>query len=271
MSSPSLPLADWPAFTEQQSSCVARSLPRSDAPTVRVLSVRAGYVLLLTYGDESRYVLKVSGDDGPEEVESDLAALRGLGSGYADRVSGFSSEGDVAALCLRWVHAASLGTRWSEGPSLETACRRADLRLVAHELDGMHEAGWVHGDLQPTHIRFADDAALFIDFGMAGSPGTPYGGGLIHYFAPEYASSVLQTGRATRTAAGDWYALIASAFVAITRAVPVRYPEAAERADRLDAIAQSRIDPHEWDDPYARDLAEALLLPPQDRRTWLMS
>ncbi|WP_433675598.1 lipopolysaccharide kinase InaA family protein [Microbacterium gorillae] len=266
-----LPPAEWPTFTEKEENCVARSLPRSDAPAVRVLSVRAGYVLLLTYSDESRHILKVSGEGGPQEVEAEFAALRALGGGYADRISGFSSEGDVVTICLHWVDAASLGTRWSEGPSLDIAHRRADLRLVAHELDRIHEAGWIHGDLQPTHIRFADDAALFIDFGMAGSPGISYGGGLIHYFAPEYASSVLQTGRATRTAAGDWYALLASAFVALTRTVPVRYPEAAERTDRLDAIAQSRIDPHEWDDPYARELAEALLLPAQERKAWVMS
>ncbi|MFK4788228.1 hypothetical protein [Microbacterium sp. ZW T5_56] len=204
-------------------------------------------------------------------MESEFAALKELGDGYAHRISGFSSEGDSAALCLRWVEAASIGTRWLEGPSLETKPRRADLRLVAHELDRIHEAGWVHGDVQPTHIRFADDAALFIDFGEAGSPGSSYGGGLIHYLAPEYASSVLQTGRATRTVAGDWYALIASAFVALTRTVPVRYPDASERADRLNAIAQRQIDPREWDDPYTRELAEALLLLPQERRAWVMS
>ncbi|WP_433673895.1 hypothetical protein [Microbacterium gorillae] len=271
MSAHALPSTAWPSFTELQRICVYRSLPRNDTPTVRVVSVRSGYVLLLTYDDGSKYILKVSGDAGTEEIESEFAALGALGSRYSHRVTAFTSEEDTAAICLKWVDGTSISTRWFEGPSLDAAQRRIDLRLAAQELSLVHDAGWVHGDLQPTHVRFDNDSALLIDFGVAGSHGSPYGGGLIHYLAPEYASALLSGEPATRTAAGDWYALLASAFVSATRTTPVSYPEGAERADRLSAIARGSIDPSAWDDPYARELAHALLLPSEDRREWVMS
>lgn len=265
---------DWPRCTPAQRACadaaiqIVDSSGRLGAPHVRVLSMRGGFVTLLTFDDGTRSVLKVSPDGDADEVSTEYSVLRRLGDEYAERVRAFIYAQRTAAIALQWVDAISLNARWEAAPA-DVKSRRDDLRVVATMLDDLHRHDVVHGDLQPTHIRFVAQHATVIDFGVSGSPGTSFGGGLIHYLAPEYATRMREGHRPLRTTDADWYALLASAFVAVTGEAPVIYPDGADRDARLAAIAAGNIRPDAWADPLAHDLAEALLLPPDQRRDWI--
>ena len=272
------PATNWPAFTEAQRACVEGALvglgayAGADTPSRRVVSVRAGFVILLTFETGAQSILKVSQEGEPSEISNEFTVLGKLGDHYANRVRAFTYADHTAALLLQWIEAESLSSRWvAENMRDDMEGRREDLRLVGAEVDHLHLRGLIHGDLQPTHIRFSEDSATLIDFGVTGAPDAPFGGGLVHYLAPEYASCLLGGGRPLRTVAGDWHALLASAFVAVTGKAPVSYPDGADVRAKLEAIAAKNIRPEEWGEHLlARDLAEALLLPVWQRRAWVM-
>lgn len=269
------PTIDWPELSPIQRACADAAASglgvdaRQGAIAARALSARSGFVILLTGEDGSRSLLKVSPDGAPDEIATEYSVMRQLGGGYAARVRAYVDMDRTSALLLHWLEADSLSTRW--GSSASTAdTRRQDLRVVAEALTGLHGEGIIHGDLQPTHIRFAQREATLIDFGVSGPPGSPFGGGLIHFLAPEYASEIIEGRKPVRTKAGDWYALLASAFVALTGEAPVTYANGADREDKLTAIVARAIDPSDWEDPFARDVAEALLLPADLRGDWVL-
>lgn len=260
----------WPDFGPLQRACAANALlkAREGSPEVRVVSARSGFVLLLAFRDGEKCIMKVSAEGESDEIQTEHATLSSLPGEYSSRVRAFTFTDDTAALVLSWVEATSLSSRWAEKTSATD--RFEDIRGASQALDRLHAQGVVHGDLQPTHIRFRDDQPVFIDFGVAGAPGTYFGGGLIHYLAPEYASALLQGAQPRRSPAGDWYALLASAVVAKTGEAPVSYPKGADRHAKLVAIAEGAIDVNRWQDSAARELAESLKLPASERRNWAL-
>lgn len=268
---------NWPRLSTAQRACADEVLAHLGVgvslgtPSVRVVSARAGYVILLTLNAGDRKIIKISLEGEPTEVETEYSVMTTLGGDYANRLSAFAYGNRTAALALRWVEAASLSSRWAGGRVGENVRQRSeDLRSAGVELERIHQSGMIHGDIQPTHIRFLASSATFIDFGVAGAQDADFGGGLIHYLAPEYASRLLRGCRPRRTAAADWYALIASAFTAVTGTAPVNYRKGANRQSKLKAIAAQQIHQDGWSDPFARDLAKALTLSPMQRRDWVM-
>lgn len=259
-------------LSDAQRACVERVLAEipSNVIEAKVLSERAGVGLQLELEDGARMLLKVSRVGAPEEIETEVATLRHLGAGYEQRLSAYAVERDTAAVLLHWIAGGSLHSRWRRNAS-DIRQQHADLQCVARKIASIHDSGIVHGDLQPPHIRFVDELVEIIDFGVAGAADEPFGGGLIHYLAPEYAAALLRGEQAVRTREGDWYALLASAFVsAADGRTPVTYPVEATRDVKLEAIAAATIEPERCDTQFTRELAHALLLPARERRDWLM-
>ncbi|MBL8624731.1 MAG: protein kinase [Myxococcales bacterium] len=90
-----------------------------------------------------------------------------------------------------------------DGPDLRAAAaacdRRAGLRLVAaaaRAVDGVHRAGWVHGDLKPAHVVLvgAPPRARLLDFGAATRLGAAMSTlGTPGYLAPERLAPTVAT------------------------------------------------------------------------------
>jgi DNA-binding NtrC family response regulator len=113
------------------------------------------------------------------------------------------------------------------------------LLSVARTLDGLHSAGFVHGDLKPAHVR-VQGAVRVLDLGAAVAPG----------FTRAYAAPEVVAGERS-SVASDLYGLGATIFAAATGAPP--------SGSALRAIAP-------WVPPSLADVVDRLLRPhPRDR------
>jgi hypothetical protein len=105
---------------------------------------------------------------------------------------------------------------------------RQVLRQLAIALEGLHDAGLLHGDLKPSNflIRKSDHQVVLMDFGLArpiGLAALRAVGGTPGYMAPE------QRLGETLTEAVDWYAF----GVVLHRALAGEMPEGGPAAERL--------------------------------------
>ncbi|MEU5973787.1 protein kinase [Streptomyces sp. NPDC047315] len=143
-----------------------------------------------------------------------------------------------------WHHGDSLYDLWqphrAEGASTEPDPSEA--LSCAEAVAALHAAGWVHGDIQPSHLITSPVGTNLIDLALAHGGTVPaaydfsYRGCLVHYESPEISRSVLETGTATPTEASDVYALGASLFISATGLRHVAYPDDASRRDQRQAI-----------------------------------
>ena len=65
---------------------------------------------------------------------------------------------------------------------------------VAHKLADMHDAGYVHGDIQPDHFLIDDSGKVYLlDLALAHEPGSSfaYKGAFIPFVSPEIATGML--------------------------------------------------------------------------------
>jgi serine/threonine-protein kinase PknK len=144
-----------------------------------------------------------------------------------------------------WIHAAR---------GVEAGARLGRLLAdVAATLAALHDAGFVHGDLKPAHVRVVGEGqearATLLDLGSAVMRGGEASG-----FTPAFAAPELLAG-SRATGASDLYSLGATAWAAATGRPP---PEARARK-RLREEAP-------WVRPGVADAIEALLAEhPNDR------
>ncbi|MFD9595600.1 phosphotransferase [Kitasatospora sp. NPDC059973] len=135
--------------------------------------------------------------------------------------------------------------------SADTAAERRSILTTAAEaaeaLAELHAAGWTHGDLQPDHVVFEDDAVRIIDLACAQGP-VPmpfyvHRGGMTHTTAPEVAASVIgSTEHIATTPEADVWSLAASLFWSWTRTPPTDYRDPdSGRAELLADIATGRL------------------------------
>ncbi|AOP51109.1 protein kinase [Streptomyces lydicus] len=161
--------------------------------------------------------------------------------------------------CGEWEEGTWSAQPWHEGQSLFTlwephrqaggqaAPNLAEALSCALALADLHDAGWVHGDVQPNHFVIGPTRTTLIDLALAQGGAVPksfdfsYRGCLVHYEAPEISQSVLETGTAVPTVEADVYALGASFFISATGWRHVSYPDDASREDQRQAIV---VQPH---------------------------
>jgi serine/threonine-protein kinase len=99
-------------------------------------------------------------------------------------------------LVMPWMEGTTLQERLRRKPPLEPRTAIWIARQVASALDGLLEAGWVHGDLKPENVLLARDGhATLLDLGFArpiGAPGSVADRGVLgtpSYMAPEILTS----------------------------------------------------------------------------------
>ncbi|WP_406095509.1 protein kinase domain-containing protein [Kitasatospora purpeofusca] len=92
----------------------------------------------------------------------------------------------------------------------------------------LHEAGWVHGDLQPQHGIHAEHGVRLLDFAwsrkVGSTPWRRFDGTMIHLTAPELAARIVsgpQPVDTTQTA--DVYALAGTLWTCVTGNWPLDY------------------------------------------------
>ncbi|MFJ3787947.1 hypothetical protein [Kitasatospora sp. NPDC090091] len=151
---------------------------------------------------------------------------------------------------------------------------------LCHAVAELHAAGWVHGDLQPSHAVHTDHGVKLIDLSWAWHPGfdqhSAFMGGITHLVAPELAASIEAGVRPVRpTEATDVYALAGTLWTCITGRWPLDYAKAGldpqESAPGVlrTAVGTGRIplDPHEVWPAVQHVLRSVLLSPPEMRPT----
>jgi serine/threonine protein kinase len=191
---------------------------------------------------------------------------------------------DGTWLALHWLEGPSLPTRFAplregsqDGPARTEALTAAlDATRTVAEL---HEAGWVHGDLQPAHFLHTAHGTRLIDLALAqGPPGAvpaelevPYRGALTHLTAPETAAQLTARGTAVLNPAAETHTLAATLRTSLTGAWP--FPTdlpGSTRSQKLAALAERRHPPAPKDTNYpalAALLDEVLTAPPRARPT----
>ncbi|MEV7928546.1 hypothetical protein [Kitasatospora sp. NPDC088779] len=166
----------------------------------------------------------------------------------ADHYRAHGRCGDGTWLAMRWIDGTSLwdamepAHRGDDTP----AARRSILTAAAEAAEALadlHTAGWTHGDLQPDHVVFEDDAVRIIDLACAQGPvPVPFyvhRGGMTHTTAPEVAALVIgSTEHIATTPEADVWSLVASLFWSWTRTPPTDYRDPdSSRAELLADIA----------------------------------
>ncbi|MFE4372842.1 hypothetical protein ACFRMN_32310 [Streptomyces sp. NPDC056835] len=173
--------------------------------------------------------------------------------------------------------------RCSENRTRDAARTRA-LAAAVHlcrAVADLHSAGWIHGDLQPSHGIHTESGATLIDFawswqeGRGTPPWSTFHGGITHLIAPELAAWIAKGPQpVTPSASSDVYALTGVLWTCTTGRWPLDYaaagiPPDAGPANRRAAIATGRIplvSTAAW--PVFQDLLRPVLLSgPDDRPT----
>lgn len=131
-----------------------------------------------------------------QTIAGEIRAMRALNGVIGGHFVDGGRAGGVTWLLQRWIDGESafdLAKRHRATrdlmPLLKLYAVQAD--LVAR----VHEAGWLHCDLQPMHFfHRPDEGVSLIDLGLArrqGDRATPFRGQLVHYASPEVARGVL--------------------------------------------------------------------------------
>ena len=178
------------------------------------LATRHGGVFRLADA-EADYVLKAMDGTAAREdsawpywraksIHDETTAMRALNDLIGGHFVDGGRHGRVTWLLQRWVTGASASTlarRHRDAGALSPLIElyAAQARMLA----AIHEAGWLHCDLQPAHfVHRQDGAACLIDLGFArrvDDDSSSFRGQLLHYAAPEFIRSSLQRDRRVPT------------------------------------------------------------------------
>ncbi|MFC5664547.1 hypothetical protein ACFP3U_16325 [Kitasatospora misakiensis] len=150
---------------------------------------------------------------------------------------------------------------------------------LCHAVAELHEAGWVHGDLQPQHGIHTENGVRLLDFAWSRQVGTTpwrrFDGTMIHLTAPELAARILNGSQPVDTTqTADVYALAGTLWTCVTGTWPLDYETAGIDADapveeKRRAIAHRAVPlstAMPWPALQAR-LRHVLLAAPDDRPT----
>jgi serine/threonine protein kinase len=219
---------------------------------LKEITDRRGSAVWKATGPVGVVAVKSGYGDGASVTAREAAVLECLGLPGYETVSGQYDGGS-------W-----LVTRWFEGPSTwkiftpvrEGSGGRAQALegavALCRTVSDLHESGWVHGDLQPSHGIHIADGVRLIDFAWSWrkghEPSAEYQGGITHLVAPELAAS-LSTGiePVAPSAVAEVYALAGSLWTCATGRWPLDYdaagldPKTITPVRRRAVIADRRI------------------------------
>ncbi|MFD6335303.1 hypothetical protein ACFWGI_37775 [Streptomyces niveus] len=190
-------------------------------------------------------VWKVSGPSGTWAVKAgrnEGAAVVGRESAVMRRIDGTVAVASFGgrARCGRSVSTAWLLTPWLEGPSTWDAFQEVRDKRGNYEtplqaavdlctaVGQLHQAGWVHGDLQPHHAIHTPDGVRLIDCSWSSHvtmpPSTAHEGGMVHFMSPELMLRIESGERPVATSQTDEvYTLASSLWWAASNRWPLDY------------------------------------------------
>lgn len=210
-------------------------------------------------GSGDLYFLKSAALDAPapagwgaipsDGILQESGVLRDLGAAAENLLVDSGVDDGIAWLVTRWFDGPSL-RNWAqtEKGSLDRPKLHASAVGAAESLSRVHDAGYLHCDVQPAHLILTTSGVRLIDFELSrrkDDRSTPYSGALIHYCAPEVAQGMKE--RSTEIHVDeltDVYALGASLLMAATRHVPIDYGTEEQLKlpmdQKLDCIIEGR-------------------------------
>jgi serine/threonine protein kinase len=202
-------------------------------PELLVSDRRGAAVLRLTDGTR-RYALKLVERQEPltQEFYEPLALLRREARLLAalDDLAGGQYIAHDQTETAGWLLA-----NWLEGRHAMAVCRAlrqqhsipelqrqlcALFSAILRTVSALHERGYVHGDLQPSHLlQRSDSSVALLDLALTHGPADPldYYGGMLHFLAPETARALLtQSGPVPLAPSAEVYAVAAVLFFLYT-------------------------------------------------------
>ncbi|WP_327673522.1 protein kinase domain-containing protein [Kitasatospora sp. NBC_00458] len=244
---------------------------------LKEISNRRGSAVWKATGPRGVASIKLGTGEAAEVTAREASVLDRL-PGYTVTVSRFA---DGVWYVTPWLAGPStwdvfrLVRRSDEGKGEALAAAVELCRAVAE----LHNAGWVHGDLQPQHGIHTEEGVRLLDFAWSRrvdiTPCPTFDGTMIHLTAPELAARIItgpQPVITTQTA--DVYALAGTLWTCVTGSWPLDYEagglrkdatvEAKRKAIAGKAVPMSTTMP--WPALQAR-LRYVLLADPDDRPT----
>ncbi|MEU6379293.1 hypothetical protein [Streptomyces sp. NPDC046909] len=182
-------------------------------------------------------------------------------------------------------------TPWWEGPSTwdilrdvragtsQSSAARQHMIDLCDAVARLHESGWVHSDLQPSHAIHTADGVRFIDCSWSWHPerletSLLFRGGLPHLLAPELARSIHAGERPVAPAkSAEVYALAASLWWSLTGDWPRDYAHVGITPAKVTAPVLRQLigtrqiplrGPYSW--PGVQQVLAEVLTAPADRR-----
>ncbi len=223
------------------------------------LSSRDGLNLRLR-ADDGRFLLKAveMRDDGSKRArdlvrEADLIARLSTANGVSRSIAAETSS-DITWTLQRWVDGLSLWEQTSYARSITEDEGRLDTRLlidflsVARALSALLRLGYLHGDVQPLHFIFRStrevvvvDLESCVAFPLELPTG--YGGGMLHFAAPEVAEQmlVLRNRDVRLTPAAEVFALGSVLYYCLCGNVPFDYGAIDSLHDDAEARREAKL------------------------------
>lgn len=176
---------------------------------LEIISSRRGAIVALVSGrnDSAQYALKTSVESEDNAynqsnvIEREANILQSLGEVSDDLYVDSHSSDDNTWLLTRW-----FGTQASTGVAKKLRedgleqqnNKNSFLKLalmLANKVNVVHQNGYLHGDLQPSHFIINEDKSTLIDWAIAQKMENDpfeYKGAFVHYAAPEIASEMIE-------------------------------------------------------------------------------
>ncbi|MER7674917.1 hypothetical protein ABTY61_41585 [Kitasatospora sp. NPDC096128] len=185
-------------------------------------------------------VWKASGPQGAVSIKlgtGDAAEVTAREAAVLDQLPGYTVTAGRFADGVWYV------TPWLAGPSTwdtfrpvrKGEDRKAQALAAAvglcRAVADLHEAGWVHGDLQPQHGIHTEQGVRLLDFAWSRqidtTPWTTFDGTMIHLTAPELAARIINGPQPVETTQpADVYALAGTLWTCATGKWPLDYETA---------------------------------------------
>jgi len=146
---------------------------------------------------------------------------------------------------------------------------------TAEAFDRVHKAGFLHGDVQPSHVIIPNNAnsPVILDWGLARRIDeiAPYSGGFVHFTAPEIATGMLdKSDKITYTLSAEIYSFGALMAFCYTGQTATDYALSAPLEDKLKLVASGTLRPlpapaGKLDEAITSVIAKCLAFNPENR------
>lgn len=237
---------------------------------IEAVAQRRGSVLLKARKDGHIVAIKgydldeVDTYDRKELLDKEARILKEvnpfLGSSlFVDYVS---TQGLGNWLIIRWIDGVTASEFSRSLPADRKTHRLTEMfRAAAGSVHNVHEAGYLHGDIQPVHTIISPDTPdpVLIDWGLGRriNDATPYSGGFVHYAAPEIAQGMIdRRSDIAYTISAEIYSFGAMMALCYSGQTAVTYDLSEPLPDKLAKVAQGHL--RDFGNPESQEEAKLL-------------